>query len=413
MYFNQRGITSRLRRLLKKNSALPPDVGWFEEKGSLPRAIVQVSPGVQPNGVFVNYGDQLMFWALQEALTSQKYEVLYLPRTAFAPRKLKRQRADIFIDLGGFIYSGSHHRGMKSIEAANVTQQNAQACKRAGAFVTSAPQTYGPFSGRRNGPLAKGIGRMINKFDTMYVRDPASLAHLCEVNPDVKNKAQIAPDIAFLYRSDAASGRALLKQAGLDTESGRPIAGIIPNRQISQRSSTYLKDMKRVIGFLKTGGAQVVLIPHERGRKGVNEKDDRYLCRILAEESGVTSLASEKPAAYPSAKEEYRYIRGIEDVIGALDFLVSGRFHGALRGLAEAVPTVAFSWAHKYPPLFSDLTLPPDEFIIRSSGHTLETLAAAWQGRSGTKEVLERTVPDIRNRARRFVDEIIALANHR
>jgi polysaccharide pyruvyl transferase WcaK-like protein len=396
--------TARLRAALRRVLRTDPiarDVEWFAEAAPPPRAIIQVSPGIQRNNMFVNYGDQLMYWAIKEALVRRNYSVLRVPRTALPPRQLKRQRPDVFVDLGGFIYSGLHHKGMKSIEAADATWRNARACRRAGAYVASAPQTFGPFPGGNHDPLARSVRRMVAEFDVIYVRDAVSLSHLRELSPGIEAKVRISPDIAFLYEADPVAGREVLARAGLDTS--RPVAGIIPNRQISQRDDTYLAVMTDVIRFLRDAGAEVVLVPHERGRFGKDEKDDIYLCRLLAERTGAASLALPKSDTAPPAEAEERYIRETEDAIGALDFLVSGRFHGALSGLAHGVPTVAYSWAHKYPPLFADLGLSPDECILGGQGSaatpaglTLETLAAAWQRRAQTRAVLTRTVPELR-----------------
>jgi polysaccharide pyruvyl transferase WcaK-like protein len=407
-------LTSQLRaglRRILRTDPLSGDVEWYAEAAPSPRAIIQVSPGVQGNSMFVNYGDQLMFWAIEEALIKRSYSVLRVPRVALSGRQLKRQRPDIFLDLGGFIYSGLHHKGMKSIQAADATWRNARACRRAGAFVVSAPQTFGPFPGGDDDLLAQSVRRMVTEFDAIYVRDVLSLSHLRELSPGLEAKVRIAPDIAFLWEADPAAGRDVLARAGVDTT--RPVAGIIPNRQISQRDDTYLDVMAEVIRFLRDAGAEVVVIPHERGRYGKNERDDIYLCRLLAQRTGAASLALPKSDTPPPAEEEARYIREVEAAIGALDFLVSGRFHGALSGLAQGVPTVAYAWAHKYPPLFADLGLSPEECILgghgaaaTSAGMALERLAAAWQRRAATRAVLGRTVPEVRARINRLVEDV-------
>ncbi|MCA1803642.1 MAG: hypothetical protein LC662_14445, partial [Rhodothermaceae bacterium] len=66
-------IASRIKRLLHREPDRLSGVKWFSEKGTKPRAILQVSPGIQPNGVLVNYGDQVVYWALTEALTKRNF----------------------------------------------------------------------------------------------------------------------------------------------------------------------------------------------------------------------------------------------------------------------------------------------------------------------------------------------------
>ncbi|MFU8859430.1 MAG: hypothetical protein ACNA8K_03305 [Cyclonatronaceae bacterium] len=177
-----------------------------------------------------------------------------------------------------------------------------------------------------------------------------------------------------------------------------------------------MEDIKQVVTFLKAQGAVLVLIPHEHGRYGINEKDDQYLCRLISEDTGIISLAQERSESYPSSEFELNYIRGIENVIGSLDFLVSQRFHGALRGVSETVPTVTMSWSHKYPQLYKDLTLSPEKFIPGGEGATngsfsqySDTLEAAWQNRSEPREIPKRTVPGIRDRINQFIDDVCSV----
>ncbi len=215
----------------------------------------------------------------------------------------------------------------------------------------------------------------------------------------------------------ASGGRAFgarLGRSGL-TLSGQPLVGLSLNRQLYDRIPPYLDAMRRVIGFFKAKGAQVVLIPHEHGRFGRREKDDQFLCGHLAHMSGVASLSNSE--RLPQEAEE-DYIRSIEAAIGDLDFLVAGRFHAAVRGLAAGVPTAAFSWSHKLETLFHAMGMPSEEHVISAedlaagdAGRQLcLKLEKAWERRGGTKGHLAKTIPGIKGQVASYLDEVLSLA---
>ncbi|MFU8859429.1 MAG: hypothetical protein ACNA8K_03300 [Cyclonatronaceae bacterium] len=94
-------IATRLKRLLHREPDRLSNVKWFDEEKTNPRAILQVSSAVQPNGVLVNFGDQVVYWALTEALARRNFEVLRVPRTFIAPGRIKSQQPDLFLGLSG------------------------------------------------------------------------------------------------------------------------------------------------------------------------------------------------------------------------------------------------------------------------------------------------------------------------
>jgi hypothetical protein len=170
----------------KKNQANP--IEWFDTNDDKPRAIVQISPAAQPNGVLVNYGDVLMYWVAQQELEKRGFSVMCLPREKADCERLKAQGAKLFLDCGGFIYSGSHHKALRSAQAASITAHNASWCKAGGAIAISAPQTFGPFPSNPEEDLNLQVKEMLNQFDLIYGRDPISVENLRQIDPDVDSK---------------------------------------------------------------------------------------------------------------------------------------------------------------------------------------------------------------------------------
>ncbi len=400
----------------KKNQV--NQIEWFDIHDDKPRAIVQVSPAFQPNGVFVNYGDAIMYWATREQLEKRGLRVMCLPREKVDCSQLKAQGAKLFLDCGGFIYTSAHHKSQRSAQAASITAHNARCCRNAGGITISAPQTFGPYSSIPEDDLSLQVREMIEQMDIIYARDSVSADHLRQVYPDgFSSEIGIAPDLAFLYQPDSMeAGLRLLSRKGLDVRPGaKPIVGLTLNRQLYTRVPLYLDTMQKVIKFFKARDVQIVLIPHEHGRYGRHEKDDQFWSNYLAKQSNVATLSRRKRFSH---KAEINYIHAIEAAIGAVDFLVAGRFHATLRGLSEHVPTVAFSWSHKYETLFksigmsaADSVLGPEDFTVSDTGEIeCVKLERAWSKREETKRHLASIIPQVKQQVSQFFDNAVAKA---
>lgn len=394
-------------------------IKWFDPHDRKARAIVQVSPALQPNGVFVNYGDAAMWWAGKQQLEKRGLSVMCLPRERVQCERLKGQAAHLFIDCAGFIYSSTHHKSMSSANNASITLQNARCCKDAGAVIVSAPQTFGPFDESSDSELNREIRGIIDQMDLICARDEASAKYLGQLSPDAaRTKIRIAPDLAFLYEIESREvGHRFLSRKGVTTGGqSQPLVGLNLNRQLYDRVSSYLDTMQKVIDFFRAKKAQIVLIPHEHGRFGRGEKDDQFLCNYLASQNGVATLSKEERL---SQEAENDYIRAIEAAISGLDFLVSGRFHAALRGLAAGIPTVAFSWSHKFEMLFrtvgmsAESNVIPLENLMANSARTFvcDQLEEAWNRREETKEHLIKTIPQVKQEVSNYFDEIVSMVD--
>jgi len=387
---------------------LAPD-RWPARDDSRPRAIIQISPALQPNGLPVSYGDVTMLEACRAELSRRGFGVLVMTRVAGHAERIRAQRPSLFIDCAGFVYSASHKRSMRGAHAAGITAANAAAARAAGAVTVTAPQTYGPFDGDEATELRARVCEMVANMDLVYARDPLSAQMIQDLTGAA---AAQAPDTAFLYQPPPVEqGQRILAACGV--EPGRPdapVVGITPNRQLFDRWPGYMDAMEHLTRDLMAAGAQVVVIPHEQGRFGRREKHDQLLSRWLAERTGAATLA--KPGRLPRYAE-VEHIHGIAAALGALDLLVSGRFHTALRALAVGVPTLVFSWSHKFEALLRTVELPPDEYVLRLSdfgptagGVGAQRLVEALRSRDQTRRHLLATVPGVRARCQEFFDRI-------
>lgn len=406
-----------VNKIRKRRQGHP--IKWFDPHDNKARAIVQVSPALQPNGVFVNYGDAIMWWAGKQQLEKRGWSVMCLPRELVQCERLKGQAADLFIDCAGFIYSSAHHKSMSSARNASITMQNAKFCKDSGAIIVSAPQTFGPFDESLDSELNREIRSMIEQMDLIWARDEDSAKYLGQLSPDIaRSKIRIAPDLAFLYEIESREvGHRFLSRKGVTIgRQVQPLVGLNLNRQLYDRVSSYLDTMQRVIDFFRAKKAQIVLIPHEHGRFGRGEKDDQFLCNYVASQTGVASLSKEERL---SQKAENDYIKALEAAIGSVDFLVSGRFHAALRGLAEGIPTVAFSWSHKFQMLFKTVGMAAESNVVplenlmasNAGAFVCDKLEEAWNRREETKEHLVKAIPEVKGQVTNYFDEIVSMVD--
>jgi colanic acid/amylovoran biosynthesis protein len=64
----------------------------------------------------------------------------------------------------------------------------------------------------------------------------------------------------------------------------------------------------------------------------------------------------------------------VKRVIGAAKIVVSSRFHGAVSGLSQAVPTFCTGWSHKYLELLQDYKVPEHLLRVDQPASALDTI---------------------------------------
>lgn len=316
------------------------------------------------------------------------------------------------MDIGGFIYSYSHSKALRAAEAANITADNAQSCKEVGALTITAPQTFGPFSNEPENPLNLQVKLMLKQLDFVYVRDNISAKYLAEIAPEFcLSSLKIVPDIAFLYEiTSIQNGLNLLSKKGINVKNRDSLlVGLTLNRQLYDRIPTYLETMEKIVKFLQNRQAKIILIPHEHGRYGRKEKDDQFLSNYLAKKLKIPTLSRNKIIKY-SHDQEIEYIKSIEEAIASLDLLISGRFHGLLRGLSEQVPSLGLSWSHKYETVFESLNMSPQSYIISPDNFSYEQLEYVLENRIDIKKHFAENVPLLKQQVTGFFNEITELA---
>jgi colanic acid/amylovoran biosynthesis protein len=312
--------------------------------------VIQTSSALHPNGCFVNYGDYTMVEAVESYMRDHNRRFARLLREPLDPSLIEIRKPGLFLDCSGFIYS-STHLDKRSVEAANATLHNVKIFKAAGYKTIMAPQTLGPFEEE----LADQIKTLLNQFDKIYVRDEISKRHVLNLETISPNNVNIVPDTALAYKiKNKEAGRNYLEKVGLDlSENRKPIVAINLNRQLADRCSKYTELMAEFCNRLK-GEYQFIALPHERGRGGKNQRDDQALALELSKQCGIHALLID---SCHSVKNEPQYMLDLEASLASMDFLIAGRFHATVRGLAENIPTITQSWSHKYETVYNQFNI--------------------------------------------------------
>lgn len=198
---------------------------------------------------------------------------------------------------------------------------------KTGVKIALMPQAIGPFEDER---VRLASRRVLDVATIVFARDPDSLAASQEIMAD-KSKLHLAPDFTNLL---SAKAPAVLPQGE------RPFA-LIPNEQMLKHNDglsqdAYVRFFARCADQGKQAGLDPFILLHENKR-------DRPLAVMIAEAASLDLPVQECVDA-----------RELKGVLAVCHGSVGSRFHGLVSALAQGVPCIGTSWAHKYRHLFND-----------------------------------------------------------
>jgi colanic acid/amylovoran biosynthesis protein len=318
-------------------------------------------------------------------------------------RKLMmKSRADAFdvalngsfdgvLDVSGFLFTDSW--GVLGVNAAKNARGWVDYCLARRRPYVFLPQAWGPFS---DPAFAESIRGICRGAAAVYARDTVSRGYLVELLGQTNARIELAPDIAFRFQGGPLDeGSRLLESHGLKT-GANPIVGISPNMRVYERvpgtelGNAYIRMMVDTARMcISELGASVVLVPHEIQPGAASPRDDRFLCRMIAQ-----ALGADQPVA--ALCGEYT-AETLKAVIGNLDLLVGSRFHSLVFALASGVPCVAAGWSHKYPELLALVGM--EKFALGHPQETSEKLLPlvrqAWRERAEIRRSIGERLPGV------------------
>lgn len=240
---------------------------------------------------------------------------------------IRPSNIDLVLDAGGFQFSDQWVEAY-SRESNDKLSHYYKVLKSSGAKIVFLPQAFGPFS------LPLAVERMKAVFahaDVLYAREQTSYDHLVALFGEQPN-IQLCPDFTVIYKPDVPLTDLLPRNQYI---------GIIPNQKMithtpGEVSRNYLGFMVELCKKLVENGNQPILINHEGpGDFEIVDTIQRELPDDIIALNNLTAVE-------------------VKAVIGRLKALVSSRFHGAVSGLSQHVPTFCTGWSHKYQELLRE-----------------------------------------------------------
>lgn len=189
------------------------------------------------------------------------------------------------------------------------------------------PQAFGPF----NNDDSKKCIRLVNeKVTRIYAREQSSYEYLKQVLSNTDN-IKVSPDFTCLHLPDKPAQIQLPLNSILLIPNARMI-----DKTDSETSTNYIKFLSNIIEYIISLGENVYLLNHE----GISDE-------LLMHELN-TKLSKQLPIITRLSGID------IKELISRSKLLITGRFHGAVSGLSQGVPTLCTSWSHKYQELLKE-----------------------------------------------------------
>lgn len=335
---------------------------------------------------FVNRGDQLMFCAIAEAVQAHRPNAeLVLPPKLLSRRELRQlsdlpfrelvdcrkvgrrltagltgtlsrlglcpapvwpAQVDLVLHAPGYRYSDAFP--LRRADSIRQDVSYFRAFSKSGRRIVFLPQAFGPFD--TDGARSR-IRAIVPFADEIYARDATSFAHLKALFPKASNIFR-APDFTCGCRGRLPPGFAL-----------RRYGVIIPNGKMISHTelgaALYLDFLCAVASLFRENGLDVVLLNHEGAgdRKIIDDLRNRI-------EGPITC---------------FNDVTGLDckGIIGGAALVVTSRFHGAVSGFCQGVPTLCTGWSHKYRELAAEFGCPESCLDPKNPEKSLAAVADA------------------------------------
>ncbi len=258
-------------------------------------------------------------------------------------------RSDLIIDFSGDIWGdNADFLGKNRLLVGLMKDRIAQLMNKKTVMLAGSP---GPFSNLKTLDFAKEVYK---NFDLVTCREPISRKILLDAGFDLSNTRDLACP-SFLF--EASSKESILGIFKELKKSSRLKVGFIlcgwnfkegPFDKWPRDDKEYEVFVEVVKYMIKNLGVDVYLMSHSNGfpippnqfvlQHGRDYPIIKQLQRILIEE-GIKDHLYSLDGVYNAWDTK--------SIIGQFDFLVSGRVHGAIAGLSQAIPTVIIDYGHE------------------------------------------------------------------
>lgn len=275
------------------------------------------------------------------------------------------------------------------------------------------PQTYGPFKRR----LSKWMARYILKRSrTIYSRDQAGLDYVRGLlGPAVaEGKLRFSHDVAFLLDPQASAdpdiGELLTHRTDTSVVVGFNVSGLIYYGGYTGGNEFGLNvDYRALVHrvaerLLEKGDVLLLLVPHviPGGDFKGNVENDLNACLAVQEH-----LAKKYPGRVSVAQGRYDQCQ-IKYIIGLCDFFIGTRMHACIAALSQCIPAVGLAYSKKFAGVFETIGVEHLVVDLRSTkaDDAVAAVDAAFQSRRSVVEHLEGTIPSVKQRVLRMLEDL-------
>lgn len=331
------------------------------------------------NAGFVNKGAALMIFSIIDYLRQRIPNIKFVMGNGWSPDKIDERRAglyqiaefekvnsnditevelekyglvrresvDVILDAGGFQYGDCWMR-FYSEEANKKLRAYYEDYKSRGVKVVLLPQAFGPFTEE----LACERMKIVHEYvDMIYAREKTSFNYLRDLLGE-SSTVKMAPDFTSLL------------DTSLRVESMSDVRGsicLVPNQkmiEMKEEKSQYLPYLESLIKFFLDKNERVVLLNHE------GPSDLKIIDEIISKFDKDGSIRA----------LDFCYAPVIKAALGQCKMIISSRYHGAISGISQGVPTFCTSWSHKYQEMLEDYELTDNLLDVMSLGDSMEKL---------------------------------------
>lgn len=226
----------------------------------------------------------------------------------------------IVLDASGFVYGDQWPVNYIKGHLSDTIENH----KHQGKIIILLPQAFGPFT---NKDLTKEVEKVVSHSDLVFVRDQISLNYIKD-SFGLTNNIYLSPDFT-----------SLLEKKAYESTKEKSVL-IIPNFKLIEKTSldsiSVLSFFKTQIEYIQSKDQLVEFLIHE------GEKDE-----VMAKK--INNLLK-KPISIIIEPNPIKQ----KEIIAASYAVITGRFHGLVSSLSQAVPSLALSWSHKYKMLLAD-----------------------------------------------------------
>jgi len=288
------------------------------------------------------------------------------------------------------------------------------------AFFASSP---GPVTDERDIEFARIVYR---EFNIVVNREGYSIKILEENGFDVsKTKSYACPAYLFgeEYYPEVVDKEKIWETEGMKKKKCKSIGLILATYSLpkgsfddwERKDSDFIDYVELIEYIVKEKKEKVILISHSNGFelppnfKRIHWRDYKMICRLyeILEERGNIDMQ------YVSRVDTLYEPWEMHALIGGLDMLISGRVHGAVAGLGQCVPTLAFDYkngplAHKMFGFYQVVGM--EEYVIpRDDFDFIKYFDAMYENMSAIREELQRSMMAVRKKVEDGFKEIVSI----